>query len=168
MDGGQTEALRRAAKKEIAEKDAEPSREETFTSGALGLQALNPEISITGDILWSYTDNNTTDKKSDVLFRGLGIHAEAYLDPFTHFKSAFSFNEDEAELEEVYLTRFGLLPQVNLTLGKFRQQFGVVNRWHKHALDQVDFPLALREIFGPRSEERRVGKECRSRWSPYH
>ena len=23
-------------------------------------------------------------------------------------------------------------------------------------------------IFGTRSEERRVGKECRSRWSPYH
>ena len=29
----------------------------------------------------------------------------------------------------------------------------------------------LREIYAlaaPRSEERRVGKECRSRWSPYH
>ena len=28
----------------------------------------------------------------------------------------------------------------------------------------------IREIFhiGKRSEERRVGKECRSRWSPYH
>src|SRR2546429_1063251 len=29
----------------------------------------------------------------------------------------------------------------------------------------------LRDAFGPRddrSEERRVGKECRSRWSPYH
>src|SRR3712207_837684 len=24
------------------------------------------------------------------------------------------------------------------------------------------------EMFGKRSEERRVGKECRSRWSPYH
>ena len=24
------------------------------------------------------------------------------------------------------------------------------------------------KIFYPRSEERRVGKECRSRWSPYH
>ena len=23
-------------------------------------------------------------------------------------------------------------------------------------------------VIGPRSEERRVGKECRSRWSPYH
>src|SRR2546430_13671637 len=26
----------------------------------------------------------------------------------------------------------------------------------------------LFERFGKRSEERRVGKECRSRWSPYH
>ena len=24
------------------------------------------------------------------------------------------------------------------------------------------------EVIGTRSEERRVGKECRSRWSPYH
>ena len=33
------------------------------------------------------------------------------------------------------------------------------------------FPGAQVEIFSdvaPRSEERRVGKECRSRWSPYH
>ena len=30
---------------------------------------------------------------------------------------------------------------------------------------------SFRELLGPfdfRSEERRVGKECRSRWSPYH
>ena len=26
----------------------------------------------------------------------------------------------------------------------------------------------LVDEFGTRSEERRVGKECRSRWSPYH
>ena len=26
----------------------------------------------------------------------------------------------------------------------------------------------LQEVTGIRSEERRVGKECRSRWSPYH
>ena len=29
--------------------------------------------------------------------------------------------------------------------------------------------VSLAEILtGTRSEERRVGKECRSRWSPYH
>src|SRR2546429_8527530 len=31
--------------------------------------------------------------------------------------------------------------------------------WHAPAFPQLAFP---------RSEERRVGKECRSRWSPYH
>ena len=29
-------------------------------------------------------------------------------------------------------------------------------------------PADLTESAGERSEERRVGKECRSRWSPYH
>src|SRR5260370_39749060 len=31
----------------------------------------------------------------------------------------------------------------------------------RHYIDDYDFKK-------PRSEERRVGKECRSRWSPYH
>ena len=31
---------------------------------------------------------------------------------------------------------------------------------------KIEVDATLREI--PRSEERRVGKECRSRWSPYH
>ena len=26
----------------------------------------------------------------------------------------------------------------------------------------------INRLIDPRSEERRVGKECRSRWSPYH
>ena len=30
------------------------------------------------------------------------------------------------------------------------------------------FVLAVRRNYSDRSEERRVGKECRSRWSPYH
>ena len=28
--------------------------------------------------------------------------------------------------------------------------------------------VAMDNFVRPRSEERRVGKECRSRWSPYH
>src|SRR3989441_10788283 len=32
----------------------------------------------------------------------------------------------------------------------------------------IDAVLALRAAHPIRSEERRVGKECRSRWSPYH
>src|SRR5688572_31935675 len=32
----------------------------------------------------------------------------------------------------------------------------------------VDHPSSIILCRAPRSEERRVGKECRSRWSPYH
>ena len=36
-------------------------------------------------------------------------------------------------------------------------------------LQDVDFTFKKGRIYGVlRSEERRVGKECRSRWSPYH
>ena len=33
--------------------------------------------------------------------------------------------------------------------------------------EKIDFKLG-EQIYIKRSEERRVGKECRSRWSPYH
>src|SRR5258706_3817693 len=38
------------------------------------------------------------------------------------------------------------------------------------AVDRIDDPYQPlgKTLFVVRSEERRVGKECRSRWSPYH
>ena len=33
---------------------------------------------------------------------------------------------------------------------------------------RLSFESAMLSLGGSRSEERRVGKECRSRWSPYH
>ena len=33
---------------------------------------------------------------------------------------------------------------------------------------EKDYPISISDAFLWRSEERRVGKECRSRWSPYH
>ena len=38
--------------------------------------------------------------------------------------------------------------------------------WKCDSLNANSYKTALR--LGFRSEERRVGKECRSRWSPYH
>src|SRR2546430_9889684 len=40
------------------------------------------------------------------------------------------------------------------------------DRWSE--LTEKAQPRAVRFPFTLRSEERRVGKECRSRWSPYH
>ena len=35
-------------------------------------------------------------------------------------------------------------------------------------VDNLEFQLVPGDFLAGRSEERRVGKECRSRWSPYH
>src|SRR3989442_12454657 len=40
--------------------------------------------------------------------------------------------------------------------------------WHTEQVDPLDFLRVQLRLLGQRSEERRVGKECRSRWSPYH
>ena len=130
------------------EHKPDPAEETVFKAAGLSLQALNPEISVTGDMLGYYKHQADTRKRSDFIFRGLGLHFEAYLDPYSRFKAAVPIDENGAELGEAYFTRFGVAEGLNLTLGKFRQQFGVVNRWHKHGLDQVDFPMALRRIFG--------------------
>ena len=34
--------------------------------------------------------------------------------------------------------------------------------------DTAETQRIMRDYYSNRSEERRVGKECRSRWSPYH
>ena len=142
--------LRELAKAKAAEEaiPEEKPEETIFKSGGLGLQALNPEISVTGDFLFSSRQDSTSGESSDFNFRTLGIHVESWLDPYTRFKAAIPVTENEAKLGEGYVTLYDIGPELNLTLGKFRQQFGVVNRWHKHGLDQVDFPLPLRNIFG--------------------
>ena len=38
----------------------------------------------------------------------------------------------------------------------------------EQAIDVIDQIVTSVEVDLSRSEERRVGKECRSRWSPYH
>jgi hypothetical protein len=143
-------SLRQLAEAKAKEKPAaeEEPEETVFKSGSLGLQALNPEISVTGDFLLSSRQDTTSNESSDFDFRTLGIHVESWLDPYTRFKAAIPVTENEASIGEGYITMYDIADDLNLTLGKFRQQFGVVNRWHKHGLDQVDFPLALRQIFG--------------------
>ena len=39
---------------------------------------------------------------------------------------------------------------------------------HPYTQEPVSASIFLRNALQSRSEERRVGKECRSRWSPYH
>ncbi|MBP7634214.1 hypothetical protein KBA41_08570, partial [Candidatus Ozemobacteraceae bacterium] len=133
-----------AAGLETSTVSAPSAQSVTFKAGELGQQALNPEISMTGDVIAQFRSQEDVREQARGTFRSLGIHGECYLDPDTRFKASFPIQEEGTEICEAYISRVGFSKDLNLTLGKFHQQFGVVGRWHQHALDQVDFPLALR------------------------
>src|SRR5256885_7748356 len=78
---------------------------------------------------------------------------------------------------DVCSSDLGIQPSGHLTIGNY---LGALKQWVRvqekyesfycvvdlHAITVQQDPQAL--CSGTRSEERRVGKECRSRWSPYH
>ena len=61
--------------------------------------------------------------------------------------------------------------QTGMTQKEFARYFGIplrtVEGWFTEKRGIPDYLLRLM-LYRLRSEERRVGKECRSRWSPYH
>ena len=63
-------------------------------------------------------------------------------------------------------------PDDVLTLDRAIELARANNRETKGARLEIDrrreASAEARTAYFPRSEERRVGKECRSRWSPYH
>ncbi|HDZ59087.1 MAG TPA: hypothetical protein ENH47_03320, partial [Ignavibacteriales bacterium] len=135
----------------VANKQVEKKEIKEFKSGQRSLQAINPEISVIGDMYGQYIANDksfTGDLRSGAFFRVLGLHFQSNLDPFSFIKAAIEFRPAGFEFGEAYMTWTNIFPGVGLTAGKFRQQFGVINRWHSHSLDQFDFPLALTTILG--------------------
>src|SRR2546429_9086818 len=74
----------------------------------------------------------------------------------------------------------------NADAAETRKTVVILKDDHEHVIEPRDAVLVILVILGPRSrhaycerqtdcqseqirsEERRVGKECRSRWSPYH
>ncbi len=135
----------------IATEKAEKKETKVFKSGQRSLQALNPEISVASDAFGQFILNKDffdEENRSGAHFRVAEVQIQSPLDPFSTTKVILEFKPGDVEFAEAYLTWNRILPNISLTAGKFRQQFGVVNRWHAHALDQFDFPLALTTILG--------------------
>jgi len=129
-------------------------RVKSFQGGQRSLQALNPEISVVGDIFGRYihsADGRDAigSERSGAFLRMLGLHLQSNLDPFAFTKMAVGLTPKGAAVGEAYVTWTSVAPGLSVTVGKFRQQLGVVNRWHKPGLDQFDFPLMLTVPFGP-------------------
>ncbi|MFH1679378.1 MAG: hypothetical protein ABIH26_01895 [Candidatus Eisenbacteria bacterium] len=136
-----------------AQEEPKPEQRE-FLDGGLALQKLNPELTFSADIVHGLILNDSKfyageSDRSGMPVRAVGLHFQHVLDPYSMFKSAFHISPHHGlHLEEVYVSWFGLIPSLSFTLGRFRQNFGVVNRWHEHDLDQTQHPLALALVLG--------------------
>lgn len=141
-EGGDELARLRARAREVAAKADTTSPQ--VSPG--NLNRLNPEISVTGDVMVSGTDPGP---QEDVFqLREVEFSFQSVLDPFASTKVFLAVEDGEIDIEEGYLYWPGLVGRLRLDLGVIRQQFGELNRWHRHALPESDYPLVLRTYFG--------------------
>ena len=127
--------------------------------------------------LKSYTYFKQNNKESDILKTALNelkniefssddkkyIHKLGSRPPYSNGKEAYDFIKNNN-----INVKFAKLPSNDI-----HAQWDVdtksikINEIYKNAKNKAVI-LAITEAIFHRSEERRVGKECRSRWSPYH
>jgi hypothetical protein len=107
---------------------------------------LNPEISVTGDVRASATTSGVQRDNFDP--REFEIGFQSALDPYSHTKIFVSLEGGEATIEEGYAYWTGLPGQIRLDVGKYRQQFGELNRWHLHAIPETEYPLVIASYLG--------------------
>ena len=88
------------------------------------------------------------------------------------------FGHSSAQLSWAEAATLAVLPNAPSMIHLAKNRSALIKKRNKlleqlyrqGVIDEIDYELALSEALPPllRSEERRVGKECRSRWSPYH
>ncbi len=160
QERSELDQLRQAAAAEAATTAAPGAIDTTtdFVSGTRMQPQLNPEISLTGDLFFFAGD----EVKNQFSIGGWELAIASYLDPYSRVAAVFGWSEEEGfQLEEGYVNWLNLPGRTSLTLGKKRQQFGVLNRWHPHALDQVYYPWVIEESFG---EEGLIGTGLSVDW----
>ena len=70
--------------------------------------------------------------------------------------------------KEIKVAKEAALEAGNLILSFYKADYKIRDKGYHNPVTTADHASdnRIKEIL--RSEERRVGKECRSRWSPYH
>ena len=165
-----------AAAAEGADQDTADTGPTEFVGRQRNQQALNPEITVTGDV-FSFLD---LDDPGEDLFvpRGVEFSFQSALDPYSLAKVFVGYHAPGGELtpfdahahegeggehaeeeedhghggelavEEAYIQWRGILGGLNVSAGRFRQNFGTLNRWHTHSLPGQTYPLPYLAFFG--------------------
>ena len=143
-------AARAAAGDAVADTVVRAQGTQEFVGRARSLQALNPEISLNGDLYGSIQSENSD--AENFIPREFELSLISALDPFTRARVFLTAEEEGGRIEvfpgdggeespeagvaveEGYIEWVALPGGLGLKVGRFFQQFGQLNRWHSHAL----------------------------------
>ena len=148
--------LEEAARLKSAPKARELDVGKKFHTGVRQQAGLNPNLSVSGDFFAGLSSRNTPFIKQPGEFsygsngfflRELEVSLIAPLDPFTRGKSFISYEDGAFGVDEAYMEWLNLPLNLNLKVGVFAAEFGILNRYHNHALPQFDRPKVLRDFF---------------------
>ncbi|MFC1555968.1 hypothetical protein ACFL67_02690 [candidate division KSB1 bacterium] len=148
--------LEEATQLTTVEKKEDDTVGKKFYTGVRQQSALNPNLSVSGDFFGGFSTNNDALLKDPGDFsygnngfylREMEVSFVAPLDPFTRGKSFISITEEEIAIEEAYMEWLNLPANMNLKIGLFNIEFGILNRYHDHALPQFDRPKVLTNFF---------------------
>src|SRR5256886_15149742 len=107
---------------------------------------LHPEISVPRDVRAPAQHPGIQRDNFDP--REFEVGFQSALDPYSSTKIFVSLENGAVSVEEGYAYWTGLPGHIRFDIGKFRQQFGELNRWHLHALPETEYPAALRAYLG--------------------
>lgn len=117
-----------------------------FVSRQRNQSSMNPEISATGDVQFAAQSDI---EGLDLQLAEVEVALQAALDPYSYTKIFLTWGEDEIGVEEAYIYWTGLPGKLRADVGKYRMAVGDLNRWHRHALPETNYPLVYQAYLGP-------------------
>ncbi len=153
-------ALRQEAMAQTNEKKDDFDTNKTFSGGQTAQQALNPEISVVTDMGFKANiadPPSNENNRTGAYFRVAAFHIQSDLDPFSKTFIGIEVHPEGIELGEAFIDWNGLIPSLTIRVGKFLQNFGIINRWHMPSLDQFDNPLPAVTLLGGKGKLNNYG-----------
>jgi len=124
-----------------------PPPEPPPAAPATSSKVFNPDIAVIGNLLGT-AGTNTVSPSPSIQFKEAELSFQAAVDPYARADFFVSFGQDEASLEEGYIT-FPTIPGGLLVrAGLMRAAFGKTNPQHPHTLPWPDKPLVSLNLAG--------------------
>jgi hypothetical protein len=122
----------------------------TAPSGASSSQTanyFNPAISVIGNFL-AYGGTNRVDDRPSMSLEESELGLQAVVDPYARADFFISFTQDQAAVEEGFLTFTALPWDLQVKVGRMKVLFGKVNSLHPHVWSWPDAPLTQDNLLG--------------------